>query len=409
MREYGVVSPMFWIGETGRALRKNPDAQRVAIYLMTAPASEMTGVFYCPLTSILNDVGIFEAPLKPLASPSEGAKEGWSDPLEGVKQAILTLIELDFCFYDFESEFVFVKEMARWQIGESLKEKDNRVVGLRKYVKSMPKPIAARFLERYNEDFHLGFSLEEYYQWAKGKPSSIEAPLKPLVRGSMEPLRSQEQDQEQDQEQYLLNTNKQQTEVSEAEEAPDDEGVCCVSSCEDNFSEDEVIDAPIKVQIEHAQLKNLDKIEDDKKPLTLVELIAACKTFGIRLSHTPKTEAIANRKTVNLVVLRECVKAWKGTNTGTGYFIGILENASKDPNSILPHDKREKPELSAETITDKQAGYFASRLVKDTSFCSTFGVGHQSFDSFIDQVTRRLHDPAYFNEYLPWMQKHGFV
>lgn len=407
MREYGVVSPMFWIGETGRALRKNPNAQRVAIYLMTAPSSEMTGVFYCPLSSILNDVGIFEAPCKSLASPSEGAKEGWSDPLEGVKQAILTLIELDFCFYDFESEFVFVKEMARWQIGESLKEKDNRVVGLRKYVKSMPKPIAARFLKRYNDDFHLGFDLDDYAEWLKGKPSPDKAPSMPLARGYIEPLRSQEQEQKQ--EQKYINTNKQQTEVSEAMEPSADESVCCVSSCEDNFSEDEVIDAPIKVQIEHAQLKNLDKIEDDKKPLTLVELIAACKTFGIRLSHTPKTEAIANRKTVNLVVLRECVKAWNGTNTGTGYFIGILENASKDPNSILPHDKREKPELSAETITDKQAGYFASRLVKDVSFQSTFGVGHQTFDTFIDQVTQRLHDPEYFKEYMPWMQKLGFI
>lgn len=408
MREYGVVSPMFWIGETGRALRKNPDAQRVAIYLMTAPASEMTGVFYCPLTSILNDVGMFEAPLKPLASPSEGAKEGWSDPLEGVKQAILTLMKLDFCFYDFESEFVFVKEMARWQIGESLKEKDNRVVGLRKYVKSMPKPIAARFLKRYNDDFHLGFDLDDYAEWLKGKPSPDKAPCKPLQRGYMEPLRSLEQDQEQDQEQDI-NTNKQNTEVSEAIETPEDNSVCSVSSCEDNFSEDEVIDAPVKVQIEHAQLQNLDKIEDEKKPLTLVELITACKTFGIRLSHTSKTEAIANRKTITLAVLRECVKAWKGTNTGTGYFIGILENASKDPNSILPQEKREKPELSAETITDKQAGYFASRLVKDVSFQTTFGVGHQSFDTFIDQVSRRLHDPAYFNEYLPWMQKLGFV
>lgn len=208
----------------------------------------------------------------------------------------------------------------------------------------------------------------------------------------------------------LINkTNLQQTEVSEAMEPSADESVCCVSSCEDNFSEDEVIDAPVKVQIEHAQLQNLDKIEDEKKPLSLVELITACKTFGIKLSHTPKTEAIASRKTVNLVVLRECVKAWKGTNTGTGYFIGILENASKDPNSILPHDKREKPELSAETITDKQAGYFASRLVKDVSFQSTFGVGHQTFDTFIDQVTQRLHDPEYFNEYLPWMQKLGFI
>lgn len=207
----------------------------------------------------------------------------------------------------------------------------------------------------------------------------------------------------------LNNTNKQQTEVSEAVEPSADESVCCVSSCEDNFSEDEVIDAPVKVQIEHAQLGDLEKIEDEKKPLTLVELITACKTFGIRLSHTSKTEAIANRKTVTLAVLRECAKAWKATSTGTGYFVGILENASKDPNSILPHDKREKPELSAETITDKQAGYFASRLVKDNSFRSTFGVGHQSYDTFIDQVTARLRDPEYFKEYLPWMQKLGFI
>lgn len=170
-----------------------------------------------------------------------------------------------------------------------------------------------------------------------------------------------------------------------------------------------MIDAPVKVQIEHAQLQNLDKIEDENKPLNLVELITACKTFGIRLAHTPKTEAIAIRKTITLAVLRECIKAWKGTNTGTGYFIGILENASKDPNSILPNDKREKPELLAETITDKQTGYFASRFVKDASFQSTFGVGHQSFDTFIDQVTQRLHDPEYFKEYLPWMQKLGFI
>ena len=405
MREYGVVSPMFWIGETGRALRKNPNAQRVAIYLMTAPSSEMTGVFYCPLSSILNDVGIFEAPCKPLVSSSEGALERVHSPLEGVKQAILSLMKLDFCFYDFESEFVFVKEMARWQIGESLKEKDNRVVGLRKYVKSMPKPIAARFIERYNEDFHLGFDLEEYSQWSKGKPSPDKAPCKPLQRGYMEPLRSQEQEQEQEQE---INTNKQQTEVCTEEPARED-GVCSVSSCEDIFSEDEVIDAPVKVQIEHAQLGALENISNEKKPLTLIALITACKTFGIKLSHTPKTEAIANRKTVNLFVLRECVKAWKGTNTGTGYFIGILENASKDPNSILPHEKREKPELSAETITDKQAGYFASRLVKDVSFQSTFGVGHSSFDTFIAQVTQRLHDPEYFKEYTPWMQKLGFM
>ena len=406
MREYGVVSPLFWIGETGRALRKNPDAQRVAIYLMTAPSSEMTGVFYCPLSSILNDVGIFEAPLKPLIRPSEGASEGVYSPLEGVKRAILTLMKLDFCFYDFESEFVFVKEMARWQIGESLKENDNRVVGLRKYVKSMPKPIAARFIERYNEDFHLGFNLEEYSQWSKGKPSSPEAPSKPLTRGYIEPLRSQEQEQEQKQDQY--NHNKQQTEISEAIEAPADESVCCVSSHEDCFDEGEEFDAPVKVQAEQKQLEHLDT-EDETKPLTLVELITACKTFGIRLSHTPKTEAIADRKTVTLTVLRECAKAWKATSTGTGYFVGILENASKDPQSVLPHEKREKPELSAETISDKQAGYFASQLVHDPMFCTKYAKGFQDYGVFASHIAANLRNPRYFDEYKPHLQRLGFM
>lgn len=195
MREYGIVSPMFWVGATGRSLRKDPNAQRVAIYLMTSPMSEMTGVYYCPLASILNDVGTLEASLKPLESPSKGGIDVLVSPFEGVKQAILTLMELDFCFYDFESEFVFVKEMARWQIGECLKEKDNRVIGLRKYVKSMPKPLAARFLERYNEDFCLGFDLDDYAEFLGEKTSPFEGASNRILQEE-KPLRSQEQEQE---------------------------------------------------------------------------------------------------------------------------------------------------------------------------------------------------------------------
>ena len=73
MRDYGKVSPRFWIGETGRKLRQMPDAQRIAMYLMTAPMAEMTGVFYCPIATILNDVG---APCEGLQRESEGASEG---------------------------------------------------------------------------------------------------------------------------------------------------------------------------------------------------------------------------------------------------------------------------------------------------------------------------------------------
>lgn len=198
MREYGNVSPMFWIGETGRQLRKNPDAQRVALYLMTAPSSEMTGVFYCPLSAILNDVGHFYL----LGSPSEGALEGVVSPIEGVKQAIFELQRLGFCFYDFESEFVFVSEMARWQIAEELKPTDNRVVNVRKLVKTMPKNMAALFLKRYNDVYHLGFDPESWIDPYINK-EIVEAPLKPLQRGLIKPLRSQEQEQEQEQDIYI--------------------------------------------------------------------------------------------------------------------------------------------------------------------------------------------------------------
>lgn len=253
MRDYGIVSPRFWIGETGRKLRKLPDAQRIAMYLLTAPMAEMTGVFYCPVATILNDVGApcepLEAPLKGLErgyegtpkgfirasegpskglpSPSEGAYkglqrgfEGASDPLargfqgaskgceppleghqralEGVKRALLALQALGFCYYDFESEYVFVIEMARWQIAPKLKASDNRAKGLRKIVENLPNPMRARFIARYNEDFSLGFDekeVEKMLSEIEPKASPFEAPLKAL--------RSQEQDQDQEQEQDI--------------------------------------------------------------------------------------------------------------------------------------------------------------------------------------------------------------
>ena len=227
MRDYGMVSPRFWIGETGRKLRKFPDAQRIAMYLLTAPMADMTGVFYCPVATILNDVGEpcepSEAPLKGFERGFEGASKGLPSPfegdsaplvrgfqgapkwydtpleghqraLEGVKRALLTLQELGFCFYDLESEYVFVKEMARWQIAPKLKAADNRSKGLRKTVENMPNPMRARFIARYNEDFSLGFDEKEVE-----KMLSESRPLASPFEGPCKALRSQEQEQEQEQ------------------------------------------------------------------------------------------------------------------------------------------------------------------------------------------------------------------
>ena len=57
MRDYGIVSPRFWIGETGKKLRGNPNEQVLALYLMTSPHANMIGVFHCPILYMAHETG----------------------------------------------------------------------------------------------------------------------------------------------------------------------------------------------------------------------------------------------------------------------------------------------------------------------------------------------------------------
>lgn len=177
MRDYGCISPKFWVGKTGRALRGHQDAQLVALYLMSCPSAEMYGVFYCSMAAIAHEVG-FDI------SPSEGASKG----LLRVKQALFVLQKEDFLHYDFESEFVFVKEFAKWQVADHLSANDKRVISAKNATESMPEPLRSMFIERYNEAFNLGFEVS---------PSE----------GASKPLRSQEQEQEHIKEIYKENSS----------------------------------------------------------------------------------------------------------------------------------------------------------------------------------------------------------
>lgn len=164
MRDYGKVSPQFWIGETGKQLRGDSNAQVLALYLMTCPHSTMTGVFHCPILYMAHETGM---------------------GLEGATKALARLSEVGFCEYDEASETVFVVRMAAYQIGESLKPNDNRIAGLRKELERMPETRAkTAFLAVYG----VAFGLVEPGK----KQRASKAPPKPL--------RSQEQEQEQEQE-----------------------------------------------------------------------------------------------------------------------------------------------------------------------------------------------------------------
>lgn len=134
MREYGKISGKFWTQGTGKAIRGNAEAQLVALYLMTCPTSEMTGVFQCPKLYIAHETGL---------------------GMEGACKGLQSLIDLEYCMYDDDTETVFVYEMAKFQIGEELKVSDNQVKAVIKAYSSMTGAFKTAFFERYSVAFHL--------------------------------------------------------------------------------------------------------------------------------------------------------------------------------------------------------------------------------------------------------------
>lgn len=161
MRDYSILTPTFWIGQTGKALRGHTEAQIVAIYLLSSPHANMLGLYYLPLIYIAHETGL----------TTEGASKG-----------LQRLSEEGYAHYDEISEYVWVVEMARYQIGGSLDIKDNRVKGIQREYDSLPSNcFLGQFFDKYHEPFHLK------------SPRKPEAPSKPL--------RSQDLDQDQEQEQ----------------------------------------------------------------------------------------------------------------------------------------------------------------------------------------------------------------
>lgn len=171
MRDYGKVVPRFWTGGSGRQLRGQPDAQVLALYLMSAPASTATGLYILAIPTMVHETGLGELELRAALAVLER---------EGV------------AYYDEGEDLVWVPQMARIQIGETLSAGDRR----RPWVRSLIEPhkshrFARQFLSLYEGAYKL-------------TACPIQTPISPIEgasKGDTMPPRSQDQDQDQEQEQ----------------------------------------------------------------------------------------------------------------------------------------------------------------------------------------------------------------
>jgi hypothetical protein len=164
MRRYAKVAPQFWTGTTGRAIRAaGRDVQLVALYLISCPSANMIGLYYLPLPTLCHEVRI-------------------SEP--AARRALERLNDLGFASYDAASEHVFVREMARFQVAESLRPGDKQIPGI---IRDLRAVRVARFVREFRTKYATAFHLEN------GIPSPLQDPS--------EDLRSQEQEQEHEQKQ----------------------------------------------------------------------------------------------------------------------------------------------------------------------------------------------------------------
>ncbi|HDS4883995.1 TPA: DNA-binding protein [Klebsiella aerogenes] len=165
MRDYATVAPQFWLGKTGRELRKKgAEAQVVSFYLMTSPHANMLGLYYLPILYIAHETGL---------------------GLEGASKGLNRSIEAGFCSYDEDTEMVWVHEMAAYQVGKALKPGDNRCAGVRsEYASLTENRFLSAFYERYKNDFHLSIKRESHR----------------ILEGASKGLGSQDQEQDQEQE-----------------------------------------------------------------------------------------------------------------------------------------------------------------------------------------------------------------
>ena len=165
MRAVAYIVPTFWTRGSGKKLRSDRDAQVLAMYVMTAPGSNMIGLYYLPLTTIAHETGL---------------------TINEVREVFPRIAEI--AKYDEDAEIVWVPESAKHQIGETMALKDKRRGAvLRELAMAGSHPFAREFLDRYRDPYQLEIGLKTGSSELPDQGPSIqsEAPSKGLLPEGM--------------------------------------------------------------------------------------------------------------------------------------------------------------------------------------------------------------------------------
>lgn len=158
MRDYGKIAASFWTGATGRELRGDPWLWTIAAFLVTGPEANMIGLYPAPIPTICHWTGC---------------------SLEGASKALRSLRGLDFAYYDDLTSYVWVKEAARFQIDERLKDSDHRIMGvINELLLHKGTSLFRDFVARYREPFALD-TARRWPEIERVIASPLKAPSKP--------------------------------------------------------------------------------------------------------------------------------------------------------------------------------------------------------------------------------------
>lgn len=134
-RDFAMIMPSFWTGESGKRLRGKPWAQILALYLMSCDQTCMTGLFKIAPSTICKETGI---------------------PLGEFDDAVMHLTNTGIIVYDYDAEVVWIENLTRFQVGDTLKSGDTKRMSIVKRLRWASKhPFIGMFFAKYGHGFGI--------------------------------------------------------------------------------------------------------------------------------------------------------------------------------------------------------------------------------------------------------------